>query len=185
MDQSGHHILIVDDIFLNIHLLDNFLRKEGYDFSSTTQGEEVFEIVRREDIDLILLDIMLPGMDGYQICRKLKSDPQTKDIPIIFLTAKAEKADIVRGFECGAVDYILKPFNSAELTVRIKTHLELKEARKMANYYADRLAETNERLMAQDQLIRENALEIANLKKMLCTYEDCGGRITEGRSTAA
>lgn len=172
MESDSHHILIVDDVYININLLNNFLRKEGYGFSFTTQSEEVFEILQRERIDLILLDIMMPGMDGFEVCKRLTADPQTRDIPIIFLTAKADKTDIVRGFEYGAVDYILKPFHSAELIARIKTHLDLKQTRQMVQDYSDRLAQSNERLLLQNQ-------EIARLKEILSTCDDCSAKIAD------
>jgi putative two-component system response regulator len=172
MDSDSHRILIVDDAYVNINLLNNFLSKEGYDVSFSTQGEDVFEILQREHIDLILLDIMMPGMDGYEVCKRLTADPQTQDIPIIFLTAKTDKADIVRGFEYGAVDYIFKPFHSAELIARIKTHLDLKKTRHLVQDYADRLAQCNERLLRQNQ-------EVARLKELLSSCDSCMAKIAD------
>jgi putative two-component system response regulator len=173
MDRNHKHILIVDDLYINIHLLDHLLSNLGYTFSFSQSGEQVFEILRRENIDLILLDVMLPGMDGYQVCRKLKADPRTQDIPVIFLTVKTDKKEIVQGFECGAVDYITKPFHSAELTARIRTHIELRGARQMALEFADRLAETNERLLSQNKQLQEAAQEITALKHLLAQCPEC------------
>ncbi|MCP4110367.1 MAG: SpoIIE family protein phosphatase [Desulfobacteraceae bacterium] len=107
--------------------------------------------------DLILLDIMMPDIDGFEVCEKLKNFPGTKDIPVIFLTARTETEDIVRGFEIGAVDYITKPFNTAELVARVHTHLELKKNRDLILYANKRLKlEISERKQAQDELRKAN-----------------------------
>ena len=107
-------ILIVDDNPANIQLLGNNLRQEGVNISIATDGKRAIKITEKKMPDLILLDIMMPGMDGFEVCTILKSQENTRDIPIIFLTAKVGSEDILRGFELGAVDYITKPFNSHE-----------------------------------------------------------------------
>ncbi len=117
-------ILVVDDTKTNIDILVDLL--DEYDIITSLNGEEAIESVNREDIDLILLDIMMPNMDGYEVCKKLKSSQRTKNIPIIFLTAKSEQSDIEKGFKLGAVDYLIKPFYPSELKARVKTHLELR-----------------------------------------------------------
>ncbi|HAJ95191.1 MAG TPA: diguanylate cyclase response regulator [Actinobacteria bacterium] len=122
-------ILIVDDIAKNLQVLGTVLSKKNYKIAAANNGEQAISIANNTLPDLILLDIMMPGINGYEVCARLKKDPKTKDIPIIFLTAKIELDDIVKGFETGAVDYIAKPFNSVELLVRTKTHLELKISR--------------------------------------------------------
>ncbi|MDA8142073.1 MAG: response regulator [Desulfobacteraceae bacterium] len=181
MDQIKPHILIVDDVYINLHLLDHLLRHQGYDFSFAQSGEQVFEIMRQENIDLILLDVMLPGINGYEVCRKLKAEPRTQDIPVIFLTVKTEKDEIVRGFESGGVDYVSKPFNSAELIARIRTHLDLRGARQMALEFADRLAETNERLLLQNEQLQKASHEIESLKHLLAQCPECNVKLTDAQ----
>jgi PAS domain S-box-containing protein len=122
-------ILIVDDVAKNLQVLGTILSKENYKIAAANNGEQAISIANNTLPDLILLDIMMPGINGYETCARLKKDPKTRDIPIIFLTAKIELDDIIKGFEVGAVDYITKPFNSVELLVRTKTHLELKISR--------------------------------------------------------
>ncbi|MEZ4527429.1 MAG: hybrid sensor histidine kinase/response regulator [Desulfobacterales bacterium] len=119
-------ILIVDDTQGNIQILGTILLKEGYQVNVARNGVQAMGLVEKIMPDLILLDIMMPEMDGFETCRQLKSSPQTKNIPVIFLTARADADDIVKGFETGAVDYITKPFNATELLVRVHTHLDLK-----------------------------------------------------------
>jgi putative two-component system response regulator len=125
------HILIVDDVTDNIEVVMNRLKEEGYDFSFATDGEQALSLVQSNPFDLILLDIMMPGLSGFEVCQKLKNDPQTQEIPVIFLTAKVDIDAISRGFELGAVDYVTKPFNGEELIARVRTHLELSQAKKL------------------------------------------------------
>jgi len=122
-------VLVVEDIPKNMEVVCNILRKEGYRLAMAGNGLQGLEMVPNVKPDLILLDIMMPEMDGFEVCKRLKENPETKDIPIIFLTAIVETVDIVKGFEMGAVDYVTKPFKGAELTSRVRTHLELKFAR--------------------------------------------------------
>jgi len=121
-------IFIVDDVPQNIQLAANILKKADYDFFYAENGKKALSIAEENDFDLILLDIMMPEMDGYQVCEHLKNNPATRDIPVIFLTAKADSESIVKGLEAGAVDYVTKPFNEAELLARVKTHLALRQA---------------------------------------------------------
>lgn len=129
MSEKTPKILVVDDILKNIQILGNILTKNGYEIEFATNGEEALQWAFSEKFCLILLDIMMPGMDGYQVCKELKQKDETKDIPVIFLTAKTETDNIVKGFELGAVDYITKPFNKEELLVRVKNHVELQRSR--------------------------------------------------------
>ena len=124
-DSNRQKVLIVDDVTKNIQLVANFLKQAGYDINYAISGKTALNHIKKEKFDLILLDIMMPEMDGFEVCQKLKSDPQTKDIPIIFLTAKNDIDSITRAFQAGGVDYITKPFNKAELLARVRTHLEL------------------------------------------------------------
>ncbi len=119
-------VLVVDDIPENIDLLDGLLNQD-YKIKVALNGEKALKIARSENPpDLILLDIMMPDMDGYEVCRHLKADPRIRDIPIIFVTAKSDDSDETKGLEIGAVDYITKPFSPPIVRARIKTHLALK-----------------------------------------------------------
>ena len=129
-------ILIVDDTPANIQTLAAILKSKGYQISAATNGKQAIEVLARMQPDLILLDVMMPEMDGFETCRQLKAAERWRHIPVIFLTAKTETADIVQGFELGAVDYVAKPFNTHELLARVNTHLTM-----------DRLRRENERLL--------------------------------------
>ncbi|MBI3414118.1 MAG: hybrid sensor histidine kinase/response regulator [Verrucomicrobia bacterium] len=123
------NVLIVDDITKNLQVVGTILRQAGYAVTPATSGAEALEGVREQLPDLILLDLMMPEMDGLEVCRRLKAEAATRQIPVIFLTASNEMEHLVRGFEVGAVDYVTKPFNPPELLARVRTHLELKHAR--------------------------------------------------------
>jgi DNA-binding response OmpR family regulator len=116
-------ILIVDDTLKNIQVLGTILKEANYQINVAQDGQQALASVEKVVPDLILLDIMMPVMDGFETCTHLKANPATADIPIVFLTAKTEAEDIVKGFELGAVDYVTKPFNAAELFVRVESHL--------------------------------------------------------------
>lgn len=118
-------ILIVDDTPANIGVILSYLRDQGYKMLVAEDGESAIEQVGFIKPDLILMDIMMPGMDGYETCARLKANKETKDIPIIFMSALNETIDKVRGFQAGAVDYITKPFQQEEVLARVKTHLKL------------------------------------------------------------
>lgn len=118
-------ILVVDDTVNNLELLEIVLDDAGYDVRTATSGEMALKSVASQKPDLILLDIMMPGIDGYETCRLIKEDNELAEIPIIFLSAKSEVEDKVKGFEVGAVDYLLKPFETIEVLARIKTHLSM------------------------------------------------------------
>lgn len=116
-------ILIVDDEEDILRLVDFNLAREGYSVISATSGEKALGLARSEAPNLIILDLMLPGLDGLEVCRLLKSDKSTKGIPIVMLTAKGEEADIVAGLELGADDYITKPFSPRVMVARVRTAL--------------------------------------------------------------
>ncbi|MCG8615903.1 MAG: response regulator [Desulfobacterales bacterium] len=118
-------ILIVDDNLKNLQFLGALLKKNGYEVGIAEDGFKAIAFLEDTKPDLILLDIMMPGMDGYEVCQKIKQDPFTMSIPVIFLTAKSENDDLIKAFESGCVDYIKKPFNSLELLARVKTHVEI------------------------------------------------------------
>ena len=122
-------ILIVDDTPKNIQVLGAMLIQQDYHIHVAQNGQQALDAVTNVSPDLILLDIMMPEMDGFEVCKRLQASSETQDIPIIFLTAKAETEDVVRGFELGAVDYVTKPFRKEELLARVKTHLTLRHAK--------------------------------------------------------
>ena len=122
-----HKILIVEDNQENMDLLVYFLRPQGYDIISVYDGLSALDKVEEERPDIILLDIMLPKMDGYEVCGRLKKDPTTKFIPIIMLTALKELKDKVKALEVGADDFLSKPFENVELLARVKSLLRLKD----------------------------------------------------------
>ncbi len=122
-------ILIVDDVPKNIQVLGTLLSKFNCELAVAMDGQQALNTVARIKPDLILLDVMMPVMDGHEVCRRLKNSEDTKNIPVIFLTAKSETEDIITGFELGAVDYVTKPFIGSELLARVKTHLSLKQVK--------------------------------------------------------
>tara|TARA_R110000787_G_scaffold70638_1_gene156944 strand:+ start:3373 stop:4422 length:1050 start_codon:yes stop_codon:yes gene_type:complete len=130
MDNSAN-VLIVDDVPDNIQVAMNFLKEEPYNLSFATRGQEALALMKTHEYDLILLDIMMPEMDGYEVCRRIKAEPRLQDIPIIFVTAKVDVDSISQGFRAGAVDYLCKPFHAEELLARVNTHLSLYRAKKL------------------------------------------------------
>jgi cyclic di-GMP phosphodiesterase len=154
--EKSRTILVVDDTPENIDILRGIL-KEQYVIKAATRGGKALEIARTTPVDLVLLDIMMPEMDGYEVCRALKEDEATKRIPVIFVTALHETGDETSGFEAGAVDYITKPINAAVVQARVKTHLALKEAQ-------DEIEEWNaslkKRLLQSVATIREKTLAL-------------------------
>ena len=119
----GNKILLVDDDAKNLQVAMNILK--NYNVIYAQSGEKALELLEKNDFDLILLDIVMPLMDGYYVCSKIKENEKTKNIPIIFLTVKDDEKDIVKGFELGAVDYIVKPFYSEVLLKRVEVHLKI------------------------------------------------------------
>ena len=136
-------ILVVDDTPANIQTLAATLKPAGYQVVVATNGEQALDVMHRVVPDLILLDIMMPVMDGYEACARIKANPAWCEIPVIFLTAKTDTADLVKAFELGAVDYVSKPFNSHELLARVQTHLTMNQLRVGLAGKNDELARIN------------------------------------------
>jgi phosphoserine phosphatase RsbU/P len=172
MNGMNFNILIVDDISENIQLLGSILGKQAYAVSFATHGAQALEMVAEENFDLILLDIMMPGMNGYEVCRQIQQMPDKRQIPIIFLTARTEKADIVKGFKAGAVDYVTKPFNAPELLARVSTHLELKRARDIIEARNREVEANNRELEKLNQELRSALAKIKTLEGILpiCSF---------------
>jgi two-component system sensor histidine kinase/response regulator len=140
-------ILIVDDVPENLQVLASYLSEAGYEVLPSTSGAKALNFARLRQPDLILLDVSMPEMDGFEVCRCLKNIPELSSIPVLFITARTDIADVVSGFVVGGVDYITKPFNSTELLARVRTHVELKNAR-------DALLKYNEELNRQGNELR-------------------------------
>jgi CheY-like chemotaxis protein len=122
-------VLAVDDTPEQLQLLSKVLEGDGYQPVLAAGGLQALASVAMERPDLILLDVLMPGMDGMEVCRRLQADPATWDIPVIFLTAKSDANDILAGFQAGAVDYVAKPFRIPELLARVRVHVDLRRAR--------------------------------------------------------
>jgi two-component system, sensor histidine kinase and response regulator len=137
-------ILIVDDVPENIQVLLQILENEKYRFAIATNAADTFKSIDAEKPDLILLDIILPDISGYEICKQLKDDPATEDIPIIFLTVLDEMENVLKGFSLGAVDYVTKPFNEHEVLARVNTQLRLQQA----NHKLKELNKTKDKLFS-------------------------------------
>ena len=117
-------ILIVDDNKTNLKLMSQMLEKSAFEVNTAVSGEECFKNISELKPDLILLDIVMPNMDGYEVCKQLKKNKNTSNIPVIFLSAKKDPADKVKGLSLGAVDYITKPFDAGEVVARVKSQLK-------------------------------------------------------------
>lgn len=155
MNDKPFSILIVDDNNQNLMVLADTLESCDYEIGFAMNGKQALDYIAHEKPDLILLDVMMPEMDGYETCSILKNDPEYKDIPIIFLTAKVETNDIVKGFEAGGADYISKPFNSLELKSRVKTHLGFKRAQDKVRESYKALIEANKQIEDKNVLLNE------------------------------
>jgi len=136
-------ILIVDDSPLNTKLLKFILDEAGYETVVASNGEDGIAALEAEQPDLLLLDVMMPDIDGFEVCRRIKKDPANENLPIIFITALDQTEDIVKGFELGGVDYVTKPFNKKVLLVRIKNHIDLLTSRRKVERQATDLAAAN------------------------------------------
>lgn len=168
-------ILLVDDSPENITLLSGVL-KEIYKVKVATNGEKALSIIEQFKPDLILLDVIMPGIDGFEVCRRIKNNNKYKDIPVIFLSAKGDEEDENRGFQVGAEDYIIKPISAPILLSRIKTHLDLKSARDMLknkNEYLER--EINERIA--DVLLLQDTTIVAMASLAETRDNETGGHI--------
>jgi len=143
-------ILIVDDIKMNIDIMISIL--DGYNLRVAMNGKSALELIEVEKPDLILLDIMMPGIDGYEVCKQVKANEKTRDIPIIFVTAKRSHEDEQKGLELGAIDYIIKPFNKSIIRVRVYNHLMLKLSREQVQKQNEIIERQNKKLVETTRL---------------------------------
>jgi signal transduction histidine kinase len=169
-------ILIVDDNPANITLISSHIKKQGYEYNIATNGSRALELAEEFIPDLILLDVMMPGMSGFEVIEKLKENEKTRMIPVIFLTAATGQEDMVKGFHLGAVDYITKPFNASELYARVRTHLQLQQYQRRINednVVLERLNnEKNEILGIVAHDLKNPIYNISMLAKMILTEKD-------------
>jgi two-component system sensor histidine kinase/response regulator len=126
LNPPGPVILIVDDNPQNLQVLANLLQEEKYGIEFAVNGESALDWLKNRQFDLVLLDINMPGMNGFEVCKIIRSDNTMSEVPIIFLSAESERESILKGFEVGAQDFVIKPFDSRELLARVKTQLDLK-----------------------------------------------------------
>lgn len=160
MENSGKIILIVDDNLLNLQVTAKILKEKGFLISLAQDGETALNMLEQQTPDLILLDIMMPGIDGLEVCRKIKQNKKLKEIPVIFLTAKDQIKDLVEGFKAGGVDYISKPFNRNELLIRVKNHLTI-------SFLTNELRETYKSLKKNQLVLEKDLMAAAEIQKSL------------------
>ncbi|MCU0545906.1 MAG: hybrid sensor histidine kinase/response regulator [Oscillatoriaceae cyanobacterium Prado104] len=165
-------ILIVDDNQTNLDVLFELLRNYGFKVLVALDGESAIEQIEYIHPDLILLDIMMPGIDGFETCRRLKAEPETRDIPIIFMSALSDTLDKVKGFQTGAVDYITKPFQHEEVLSRIETHLTIRNLQKKLEEKNAELAHLNQNL---ERLVEQKTKQLIDQEKTAIV-----GRLTQG-----
>jgi len=149
-------ILVVDDTPASLRLLTDILKAEGYEVRSAISGELALRAATSNPPELVLLDIRMPEMDGYEVCRRLKAQPATSNVPVIFVSAVSESDEKVQGFEIGAVDFVTKPYQRNELMARVHTHLELNRLR---NHLEDLVGERTAELKESEKKLRTSLLD--------------------------
>lgn len=175
-----NRILLVEDEPVNIQAVSGILKDQGYQVSVATSGTKALEVLTRVRPDLILLDVMMPGMDGFETCQRIKATPELREIPIIFLTAKTGTEDIVKGFEVGAVDYVAKPFSGHELLARVRTHLSLdrlhrENRRLLLNVLPEAIAE---KLKSQEGILAERFDDVSVLFTDIVGFTPLSARLS-------
>jgi len=174
-------VLIVDDNPTNLGVLTNYLKAYGYKTPIASNGELALQRARHTHPDLILLDVLLPGIDGFETCRRLKADVTTKEIPIIFMTALTSPEDKLKGFGAGGVDYVTKPFHQEEVLARVTTHIHIRELTRNLQEQTLELAKANAEIRAlNDQLRAENLRVSADLRESEYKYQTLVEEITDG-----
>lgn len=197
LEQSKPVVLLVDDQPRNLQLLGNALFKNGYDVALATSGQEALEQIVASPPDLVLLDVMMPGMSGFDVCRKLREEEIAPDVEVIFVTARSQKEDILEGFAVGGVDYITKPVQIPELLARVQSQISLKTARdnlRKANDELSRVVESQRRFLSilshdvrapiggldnilRDCIENEEIFEKSDLVEMIHTAADSSQRL--------
>lgn len=152
---SKNLILVVDDIESNISLMTSILRKAGYDVMASLSGAKALRMIKKRQPDLVLLDVMMPEIDGLEVSRRMQADEDLREIPVIFLSAVNESEMVVKGLETGAVDYIPKPFQEAEVLARIETHLRLRRLEKERAAYTKEIESLYQKIQIDLEIARE------------------------------
>ncbi len=163
---NNETILIIDDNPANLGLLFDYLETKGFKVLVDTDGEYALQTVASVNPDIILLDILMPESDGFEICRRLKTNPDTSDIPVIFMTALTDSADEIKGLELGAVDYITKPLQVEKVLARVTTHLTIRKLQK-------ELQDKNQKLEERNDQLQEALDKIKTLTGLLPICTNC------------
>ncbi|HMQ51502.1 MAG TPA: response regulator [Anaerolineae bacterium] len=159
-------LLIVDDNLKNLKVLLDLLKDHGFDISVARNGEETLERAGRRPPDLILLDVMMPGLDGFETCRRLKANETTREIPIIFMTALTDVESKLKGFEAGGVDYVTKPLEYQEVIARLNTHLTIRRLQQD-------LADKNAELQTKNEQLQQALDQVKLLSGLLPICSNC------------
>ena len=175
-------ILIVDDTPTNLDVISETLSDAGFTVAIATSGEVALQRLERRLPDLILLDVMMPGIDGFETCQRLKSNPKTEDIPVIFMTALSDTDSKVQALELGAVDYITKPFQEKEVLARVKTHLQLRRLTQEMKYQVTKQKSAKEALQVSEKLLRQKAIL---LEEMLCKLQHTQAQLIQNEKMSA
>ncbi len=158
LNYQDYNILVVDDTPVNLEVIIDFLENYGFGIRMARSGQSALKRVEYDRPDIILLDVLMPDMDGFETCRRLKAQPTTQDIPVIFMTSLSSSEDKVKGFEVGAVDYVTKPLHQEEVLARIKTHLRLRDLTLS-------LEEKNQQLAISNQVEKTRLFEAVNQQR--------------------
>lgn len=157
MSLDDHNILVVDDDPENLALLTRILQRKGYNAHGVSSGEEALDAAKTSHPDLILLDVLMPGMDGYETCRRLRAETSLAGIPVLFISGKSDSVDRLEAFHAGGIDYITKPFDGREVIARVKAHLDIRDLQAQLKARNAQLQEYNDRLREleahRDQLV--------------------------------
>jgi two-component system NtrC family sensor kinase len=181
-DLKGMKILLVDDTTANIDVLRKTLESKQYEIACALNGETALKVAPKFSPDLILLDIRMPGIDGYETCRKLKENETTRQIPVIFISANSDTQDIVEGFQVGGVDYITKPFQAEEVLARVQTHLQLQLLIKEQEAARIKMKSAAMELLTKNNRLQEAMQQLQAAQKKLVQSEKLAGieRLAEG-----
>lgn len=177
MNQTN--ILVVDDTLDNLYLLTQILTQKGYRAHTASNGEEALVAAAAAPPDLILLDIMMPGMDGYSVCERLKARPETAHIPVIFISALNQPLDKVKAFTAGGVDYLTKPLQVEEVLARVSVHLTLRKLQRQLEEANTQLAAQNEALQQRNVELQEALTAIKTLSGLVPICAWCGRKIQD------
>jgi DNA-binding response OmpR family regulator len=173
------NILIVDDMPANLRLLSQILTEQGYKVRAALNGAHALTAVQADSPDLILLDIRMPEMDGYEVCQRLKADGRTADIPVLFISALDETEDKVKAFAVGGVDYVAKPFRVEEVLARVKTHLALRQLHRQLQAANAELARRLEELEIRNKELQTALSTIKTLSGLVPICAWCGRKIQD------